>query len=430
MAERTIADGQDIIWPVPLAARRGLVRPAFAWSGFTSAFASILVGARLQAELGTLDALLASILGSWLLFIYSAAIGFAAGRWGLNSQLMLTAVFGRVGAILPGVLLAALVAGWFGFHVMLTTAVLADATGLASAPTGWLLLFGLLFAAPVVSGLSRGFNVTAIAFPAMILFAVAVAVRDIGPSLGTVFDGPLSGTLSFGTGVGVVFGMFVVSGTMTGDIVRYCRTGNEAIHAMAIGFIVSNLLFLILGVLIGAAHVRLDDLFTRGDPLSLLLLGLIVLSHWTTCDACLANASVTLKSAFPRVSWALVSGGAAALGLVLALGGVVDDVFDWGILLSAVVPPIGGIIVADYYVVRGHIGFSRARDVRCNAAALVALAAAVAIALVIRADFMGDMTPLVGAPVAGLLYLMLATLAPHSLGAGLGRGSLGAEAID
>lgn len=421
---------KDEIWPIPLTARRGLLHPAFAWSGFSSAFASIVIGEQLQGGLGTIDALLASIIGSWLLFIYSAAIGFAAGRWGLNSQLMLTAVFGRAGAILPGVLLAGLVAGWFGFHVALTTTVLSQGFGLSGSPIGYIAILGILFAAPVISGISHGFNMTAIALPAMALFAVIVFGHAIAPSWNTLLDGSLNGTLPFGTGVCIAFGMFVVSGTMTGDIVRYCRTGNEAIQVMAVGFIFSNLPFLILGVLIGAAKVDLGQLFAGSSPLSLVLLALVFISHLTTCDACLANASVTLKSAFPSVPWAMLSGGAALFGVMLALSGTIGNLFDWATFLTAVVPPVGGIIVADYYVVRAHIGFSRARDVRFNAAALISLGISIVAALVIWRYFLNSVTPLVGAPLAGFLYLILAAVAPNELGVGLGRGTLGAEAVD
>ncbi|TCP88280.1 hypothetical protein C8J31_103133 [Rhizobium sp. PP-CC-2G-626] len=41
----------------------------------------------------------------------------------------------------------------------------------------------------------------------------------------------------------------------------------------------------------------------------------------------------------------------------LALGGIVGDLFSWATFLTAVVPPIGGIIVADHYVVRAHSVF-------------------------------------------------------------------------
>jgi cytosine permease len=75
----------------PLSERRGVLYPAFVWSGFTAVFSCLIIGNRLHVALGTIDAAIAVVLGSWLLFLYSAAIGFACGRWGLNFQIMLKA---------------------------------------------------------------------------------------------------------------------------------------------------------------------------------------------------------------------------------------------------------------------------------------------------------------------------------------------------
>ncbi|WP_416365683.1 hypothetical protein [Paraburkholderia terrae] len=65
---------------------------------------------------------------------------------------------------------------------------------------------------------------------------------------------------------------------MTGDIVRFCRTGNEAVQATAFGFLLANLPFLIIGVLVGASGIRVNDLFTAGNALSWLLLVLVIVS--------------------------------------------------------------------------------------------------------------------------------------------------------
>jgi cytosine permease len=427
----TQTDRKRAIRPIPLSARRGLLYPAFVWSGFTSAFVCVVIGNRLQSGLGTTDALAAVILGSWLLFVYSAAIGFAAGRWGLNSQLMLEAIFGRLGAILPGVLLALLVTGWFAFHVVLMTVVLSGVLQAAGGSGVWpLVVIGSLFAAPVIAGVSHGFNITAAAFPAMLVFAGVVVVQQIIPAWPTLLDGPLTGTLPFGTGVCVAFGTYTVSGTMTGDIVRYCRTGNEAVQATAIGFLFSNLPFMILGVLIGAANANVIDLLIGGSQVSFFLIVLVVISHWATCDACLTNAGITLKSAFPKLPWPVVSASAAVFGILIAASNVFSDVFSWILFIAAVVPPIGGIIVADYYVVRAHAGFSRARNIRVNVAALVSLCGAITVSLLIWQNYPDILTPLVGAPLSGILYLVLAALTPTWLGASEGTDSLGAEAID
>ena len=421
-------DIRRTIRPVPLSARRGLLYPAFVWSGFTSAFVCIIIGNRLQVGLGTVDALIAVMLGSWLLFIYAAAIGFAAGRWGLNSQLMLEAIFGRLGAIFPGLLLALLVTAWFAFHVMLTADILSNFLSVHGSGKMWLLVaIGILFAAPVVVGVSRGFSIAAAAFPAMLILAGIIIAKQIIPVLPTLLDGPLSGTLPFSVGVCVAFGTYTVSGTMTGDIVRYCRTGNEAVQATAIGFLLSNFPFMIVGVLIGAANANVFDLLFGANPISYFLMSLVLLSHWATCDACLANAGITLKSAFSRVSWCTLSAGAAILGVLLAASDILKDLFSWLLIIAAIVPPIGGIIVADYYVVRAHAGFSRAKNSQVNIASMIALTGGIAVSLFVWKNYPSALTPVIGAPFSGILYLVLM---PARLGAEIGTDTLGAEAID
>jgi cytosine permease len=420
------------VQPIPLSQRRGLIFPALAWSGFTSALASIIVGSQLQAGLGTFDALFAVILGNWILFVYSAAIGFAAGRWGLSSQLVLEVVFGRWGAAVPGLLLGSLVTGWFAFHIVLTTTILSAVWRLPVGSTLSVCIVGVLFAMPLITRVSRGFNLTALAYPAMALFAAIVIARQLAPQWAVLLDGPIrpiGGTLPFGTGVCIAFGTFVVSGTMTGDIVRYCRTGNEAVLATAIAFLLSNLPFLILGVLIAAAGVKVTALFAARDALSFVSLALVILANWTTCDACLGNASVTLKSAFPKLRWTFVAAAATLLGIGLAVADAVSAVFGWALFLAAIVPPIGGVIVADYYIVRVRVGFSRARVASVNRAALLAIAAGIAAAFMVRRYAPELVTPLIGAPVAAGVYLLLAIAAPSRLGTDLGVAH-GAQALD
>lgn len=416
--------------PIPLPRRRGLIFPAIAWSGFSSAFASVIVGSYLQASLGTLDALFAATLGNWILFIYSAAIGFAAGRWGLSSQLLLEGVFGRWGAVIPGALLGALVTGWFAFHVTLTATILATALHLQINSTFAIGTIGVLFSLPVIVRISHGFNMTAIAIPAMILFAAIVVAHQLAPKWTVLLDGPIGGSMPFGTGVCIAFGTFVVSGTMTGDIVRFCRTGNEAVQATAFGFLLANLPFLILGVLISASGMNVNDLFTSGSALSWLLLVLVVISNWTTCDACLTNAGATLKSAFPALPWMGAASVSMLLGIFLAIIEGVKDVPSWTMLLTAIASPIGGVIVADYYVVRVRVGFSRSRVATVNLAALFATAVGILSALLSHRLIPGVITPLISAPAAGCIYLALSGIAAHRLGADLGGQTAGAEALD
>ncbi|BCZ84630.1 hypothetical protein PTKU64_83050 [Paraburkholderia terrae] len=156
--------------------------------------------------------------------------------------------------------------------------ILAAVLHLPGDSTLAICVIGVLFAMPVIVRISHGFNMTAIAIPAMTLFAAIVFAHQLAPKWAVLLDGPIGGTLPFGTGVCISFGTFVVSGTMTGDIVRFCRTGNEAVQATAFGFLLANLPFLIIGVLVGASGIRVNDLFTAGNALSWLLLVLVIVS--------------------------------------------------------------------------------------------------------------------------------------------------------
>src|SRR5437773_10942964 len=85
------ADQQDVheeyhSKPVPLRARLGFRDPALVWSGFGIAYICAVIGGIIQQGLGTGDAILAILLGNFILFLYSAAIGYANGKWGRSEE--------------------------------------------------------------------------------------------------------------------------------------------------------------------------------------------------------------------------------------------------------------------------------------------------------------------------------------------------------
>jgi len=77
-----------------------------------------------------------------------------------------------------------------------------------------------------------------------------------------------------------------------------------------------------------------------------------------------------------------------------------------------------------------RVGFSRTRLAPVNLAALIATGAGMIVAFLCHRLIPGVVSPLISAPAAGCLYLVLSTLASHRLGAELGANSAGAEALD
>ena len=432
------AEQQDVLEeyhskPVPLRARLGFRDPALVWSGFGIAYICAVIGGIIQQGLGTTDAVLAILLGNFILFLYSAAIGYANGKWGLNFPLTVKAVFGEVGAVLPILVMAVLVTGWYAFQAWLTADILRVAFGLEGG-----LLIGVLAAViaivmglPVIFGIKWMANLMKVALPLMIIFAVYYLFAKVIPAGSSLFSGIGTGKISFMAGVGMAWSTFVVSGTMTGDIVRYTKTGKQAVWVTAVAFLFSNAPFMVMGALISAAinDPNVPYFLQAGSGIGLAaLVGIAILSNWSTCDACLYNATMGYTNAIPGLNWRNAAIVGTIIGVIAAGTGIIGNIVNWLILLGLLVPPIGGAIIADYYVVRGERGFGVRRNVRFNWAAIIAVIVGILVGYYVNQTYPNFLFGAAGIATSFILYAILGKLAAAPLGADLTNQPSGAEA--
>ena len=419
--------------PVPLSGRLGFGQPALVWSGFGIAFICAVIGGLIQGGLGTINAIWAILLGNFILFLYSAAIGYANGKWGINFPLTVKYVFGERGAIVPILILSVLVTGWYAFQAWLTADILRVAFDLKGAVFIGVLagIAAIIYAVPVIFGIRQMANVRKVAIPAMILFVAYFLITYVIPQGGEIFTREGTGKIAFMTGVGMAWSTFVVSGTMTGDIVRYTRNGKQALGVTAVAFLFSNAPFMIMGALIAAAinDPTVTYFFVSKEGFILIpLVVLAILSNWSTCDACLYNASMGYTNAFPMLNWRKAAVLGTVIGLIAAVTGVIGNIVGWLILLGLLVPPIGGVIMADYYVIRGNRGFGVVRDVKVNWAAVGATIVGVVFGYWVHITFPNFLFGAAGIMSAFVSYVILAKVAGAALGAGLTDKPTGAEA--
>jgi cytosine permease len=420
--------------PVPLRARLGFKEPALVWSGFGIAYICAVIGGLIQQGLGTVDAILAILLGNFILFLYSAAIGYANGKWGLNFPLTVKAVFGRKGAILPILIMAVLVTGWYAFQAWLTADILRAAFDLQGGALIGVMaaIIAVIFGLPVIFGIKSMAKLMKLALPGMLIFALYYLFAKIIPAGGGIFDKAGNGNMAFMAGVGMAWSTFVVSGTMTGDIVRYTRTGKQAVLVTAVAFLFSNAPFMIMGVLIAAAipDPTVQYFFDQKTIAVLLpLLVIAVLSNWSTCDACLYNATMGYTNGIKGLNWRSAAILGTIIGVIAAGTGIIGNIVNWLILLGLIVPPIGGAIIADYYVVRGDLaGFRQDRDTDFNWAAIISVVVGIAFGYWVNQTYPTFLFGVAGIGSSFLVYVLLAKAAPAALGAGISGRSTGAEA--
>lgn len=420
--------------PVPLRARLGFKEPALVWSGFGIAYICAVIGGLIQQGLGTTNAILAILLGNFILFLYSAAIGYASGKWGMNFPLTVKAVFGRKGAIVPILIMAVLVTGWYAFQAWLTADILRSAFGLEGALLVGVMagIIAVIFGLPVIFGIKSMAKLMQLALPGMLIFGLYYLFTKIVPAGGALFDKAGDGKLAFMAGVGMAWSTFVVSGTMTGDIVRYTKTGRQAVWVTAVAFVFSNAPFMVLGALIAAAipDPSVQYFFDQKTVAVLLpLLVLAILSNWSTCDACLYNATMGYTNSFKGLNWRNAAIVGTVIGVIAAGTGIIGNVVNWLILLGLIVPPIGGAIIADYYVVRGDAaGFRNERQVDFNWAAIVAVLAGIVVGWWVNRTYPAFLFGVAGIGTSFVVYVVLAKISPSGLGAEISTRPSGAEA--
>jgi cytosine permease len=420
--------------PVPLRARLGFKEPALVWSGFGIAYICAVIGGLIQQGLGTINAILAILLGNAILFLYSAAIGYANGKWGLNFPLTVKAVFGRKGAVIPILVMAVLVTGWYAFQAWLTADILRVAFGLEGRALIGVMaaVIAVIFGLPVIFGIKSMASLMKLALPGMLIFALYYLIMKIVPAGSAIFDKTGDGQMAFMAGVGMAWSTFVVSGTMTGDIVRYAKTGKQAVGVTAVAFLFSNAPFMIMGALISAsiADPNVQYFFDQKTMVVLLpLLVIAILSNWSTCDACLYNATMGYTNSLKGLNWRNAAIVGTVIGVIAAGTGIIGNIVNWLILLGLIVPPIGGAIIADYYVVRGdRAGFTYDRNTDFNWAAIVAVLFGIAFGYWVNQTYPAFLFGVAGIASSFVIYVLLAKAAPTLLGAEISMRSTGAEA--
>ena len=134
------------------------------------------------------------------------------------------------------------------------------------------------------------------------------------------------------------------------------------------------------------------------------------LSTGPTCDACLYTRRWDTRThSGPQLRNAAIVG--TIIGVIAAGTGVIGNIVNWLILLGLIVPPIGGAIMADYYVIRGERGFGVKRNVQFNWAAIVAVIAGILVGYYVNKTYPNFLFGAAGIATSFILYAILGKIA-------------------
>ncbi|MBD1927355.1 cytosine permease [Trichocoleus sp. FACHB-90] len=400
---------------VPLEARKSFWSLAPLLMGFTlysgTLFAGGLVG---PAYRFFPDLVGLIIIGNLILGVYAAALSYIAANTGLSTVLMARFSFGSIGSRWVDFILGFTQIGWYAWG----SALMAElANKLLGIPTGWnwliILFFTYFFCSTAYIGYRAMDWLSRIAVPAMLIlmfWSLAIALGKVGGYNGLQAIVP-SKQLGIGEALTIIVGTFVSGGTQATNWSRFAKNGKTAAISTLAAFFFANGFLIFCGAF-GALVYGNEDIVQVMALQGLLFWGLVLLflNMWTTQDNTIYAFSVAGAHMFrTNKRTAFVLGG-ATVALVLAWGGIYNMLIPYLILLGTFIPPIGGVVMADYWLRhRGEFPSLEERQPAFNWAGIIAYVLASTIAYVAP-----GVKPVNGIIAAVILYFVLSKVIPQS----------------
>lgn len=332
---------------VPESARKGFWNMFFVMVGFTFFSASMSVGAKLGNGLDLSGFIWACIIGGVILSAYCGVLAFIGASTGMTMDLLCRRAFGTKGSYLSSFLLGFTQIGWFGVGVAMFSIPAAELLGVNE----WVLtiIAGLLMTATAATGM-KGLEIVAyISVPLIVILGVysMITAGVEGGGLAAIF-GQSAGKISLFTGVGYVIGSFISGGTATPNFIRFAKNRKVAVGTTVIAFFLGNTLMFCFGA-IGGAFTGKEDIFYVMIAQGLAIPALIVLGAniWTTNNNALYTGGLGLANITGKpmkyLTWV-----AGIIGTALAIW-LYYNFCGWLNVLNCALPPIGMIVILDYF---------------------------------------------------------------------------------
>lgn len=342
---------------VPDQARHPWLSVATQRFGQTTALSQLLLGATLGFGMTFWDAFVALTIGALLLNVLAVTVGVIGQREGLSTSILARWTgFGHAGSAMLGLIIALSATGWFGVQSGLAGATLADVTGVLPAPV-WSLIFGLavtVIAAYGVRWMAWTAYVAVPAFLLLLVWLVLTNVNDVSATLSSPAPGPAIGMM---TAITLVVGSFIVGAAIAPDMTRFNRSTSDVVKQTVLGITAGEWVIGLVGVVLAHGLGTTDVMGVIGRSSGwigalIVITAVLKINDWNLYSASLALVNFFDAVFAVRVSRAQVTVMVGCAGSFLAAAGIVHQFSHFLVLLGVVFPPVTGIMVAEYYVVR------------------------------------------------------------------------------
>lgn len=340
--------------------RKDWISLAFVQAGICVCVPAFLLGAMLAEGMPIWPAIISGSLGYLLVVIGMVATGMMGCDLGLASCTCCQAGFGSSGArFIVSTIFAVNMVGWFGIQngvcgEAFTNAVLAM-TGVHVPVVVSNTVWGVIMLLTAVFGVHALEKLDKISIPLLMIimcYGTYLAFKIYGKD--SLSAEETAQSMSFMSGVALSFNFTAVGTITAADYTRFQRSRKDTVKSVFYGVFPMGVITLVMGILLTKLSGQYDISMVLID-IGLPLLGIIalVISTWTTNSTNAYSAGLNVVMALKlndnrRREATLICG---IVGIVLCDLGILSHIESVLSLLSYVVCPVGGVVLADYWIV-------------------------------------------------------------------------------
>jgi cytosine permease len=382
--------------------------------GFTVSASDLVFGYTLGLYFSFTNALLIAVAYSAIISVVSILMGIIGVRERTSFALSSRFAFGREGSRLPSLIMAVIIAAFYGYILGITVDVFPKA-GLAGE-IGYSIGLGILFL--VISGLGfeRGLKwIGRFGVPLMIILvvvAVIVTVSEAG-GFGAIVDAvpQQAGKMALPAIIGLGVAKWLAGATVTPDLLRVGRNTGTVVTTTVAEFLVGNLGFNLLGLILGLGLGKSDLGVAFGliGMTWLATIAFVVQSITVEMNELYAASLATSNAIGLRRTATNIIVGVIGIGIGFygISQGIIASFLTFIGYVGYALPAIPAIIIADYFIVqRMHYpaGLSGLPAVNWRAIAAFVLTIGINLYLGLGAgDTLWHSLPLIG----GVIYILL-----------------------
>lgn len=333
---------------------------AFIWIGSMISVPGLLLGGTLIAGMSFWTAILTALVGYGVIVIGMIFQGIQSSDLRKPTVQVASQVFGEQGAQkIIAIILAISCLGWFGLQA--NVAGVAFSQFLALYDIGlpvWIssLFWGIVMLLSAIFGIKLLSWLNYIAVPfllVVILYAIVISVTGGGWT--AIVNYQPETHMPFLTGVSVTIGSFALGAIIAGDYSQYVRKRSGVAKASIIGVLPAGILMIAAGAIFGVTSETADiiSVFTQ---LGLPVIGVIamLLATWTTNAVNAFSGGIAIVNVFnvAKEKQTIAVAAAGGMGTILAAIGILDYFVPIMNVLSAMIPPVAGVMIASYWIIQ------------------------------------------------------------------------------